>query len=343
MSNKIPIQNIYYMLCYCSDILPDKEIMDRQVIDSVDLLELFAGSLARKLGRLVKKGLYQEYIPVQENTGNLKGKILFDESIKQVTFINAKLFCSYDELSHDIVHNQIIKSILYRLIKHDSVHEQTKTQLKMIYRYFNEIRLVKLDMKMFNQARIHRNNQQYKNILSICRIIAENWLVDETEGPLPYDAFDRDSKRMWELFEGFVRNFYKEELNNVYHTRRERMKWDIHEIILGSEQYIPGMETDITLSNSRRKIIIDTKFHKDVFSETKSGERKIKPANLYQLYAYLSNSPKKDEMVGMLLYPQTDIHVDLAYRMNGYTIKCATVNLNQHWKGIKERLIELVV
>ncbi|WP_103108836.1 5-methylcytosine restriction system specificity protein McrC [Brevibacillus reuszeri] len=342
MSKQIPIQNIYYMLCYCYDVLPEKEAVDVAGIDTNDLLELFANSLVKKLNRFIKKGFYKEYISFQENTSSLKGKLMFDESIKQITFLKAKMYCDYDDFSPDILHNRIIKATIHRLIKSKSIMRKTRDDLNKIYRYFHEIELVRLDRRLFNQTLLHRNNHHYGIVLSICRVLFDHLLVDETTGELIFDDFERDERKMWELFEGFVRNFYSEELKPGYRVKRETIQWDIQQVIRGSENYIPGMHTDICIVSKKKKIIIDTKYHKEVFSKGKNGEDKIKPANLYQMFAYLSNAGRKEEMEGILLYPQSDKQVDLAYRINEYTIKCATVNLNQHWTGIRERLLNMI-
>jgi len=45
---------------------------------------------------------------------------------------------------------------------------------------------------------------------------------------------------------------------------------------------------------------------------------------------------------GMLLYPTVGTSLDLKYRLQGHSIRIATVDLNSDWKSIHNRLLELI-
>ena len=66
------------------------------------------------------------------------------------------------------------------------------------------------------------------------------------------------------------------------------------------------METDISLRDSNRTIIIDTKYYRKTLQSYFNSET-IHSQNLYQLFAYMKNLESKDEQdahaEGMLLYP----------------------------------------
>jgi 5-methylcytosine-specific restriction enzyme subunit McrC len=79
----------------------------------------------------------------------------------------------------------------------------------------------------------------------------------------------------------------------------------------------------------------------------RSYERdKVKSVNLYQLYSYLMQQENGTERnyrtKGILLYPMVSGQYDLLYRYRDHPIEIRTVNLNQHWKGIKKRLSSFV-
>ena len=52
----IPIQNIYYLLCYAWDKLAERDIVDVQPIDQTTLTDLFAQVLINGTHHLVKRG-----------------------------------------------------------------------------------------------------------------------------------------------------------------------------------------------------------------------------------------------------------------------------------------------
>ena len=105
------------------------------------------------------------------------------------------------------------------------------------------------------------------------------------------------------------------------------------------QDFLPRMETDISIKAGNRKIIIDTKFYKEALT-LYHGNQKIKTQNLYQLYAYLNNDPDRHhyQMEGILLYPEVDKPIDIDYNIQGNIIKIKTINLNQKWQGIEDRL-----
>lgn len=340
MANNIPIHNIYYMLSYCAGILP--EVGETQVtnIDETELVELFAGAFVRRLNGFIKRGFYKEYVVQQESSSAIRGKILFKESVATAALTNAKLVCQYDVFSENIVHNQILKATIHTLIKHPTLKKPLKLSLKKMYPYFQHVTLIQLERQHFHQIQLHKQNQNYHIMLEICRIIYEHYLIDEESGKLTFVDFMREG-RMHYVFEGFVRNFYRLE-QRQYKVYRETLSWQVGEILAGEQGLIPKMQTDICLSDSTTKIIIDTKFHNQPLARNYYEEEKIKSENLYQIYSYLSNSLQYDKMVGILLYPQIDKEVHQVFEMNNYLIKVVTVDLAQSWQYIKERLLGII-
>jgi len=328
------------MLSFCSGILPEKKEIEVTGIDKTDLLDLFAEALVKRLSFFVKKNLYKEYIPYEESLATVKGKIQFKESIAQASFVKASLVCHYDEFSSNILHNQILKATIHLLINHSILKKPLKERLKNLYHYFHEINLIQIQNTDFEKIKLHRNNRNYQFILEICSIIHNYTLIDEQSGILSFIDFERDGK-MHEVFESFVRSFYCME-QKEYQVYRETIHWKIGEISNGDGSFIPKMHTDMCLVNKKKKIIIDTKYYEKAFERNFRGEDKIISANLFQLYSYLSNAEKREIMEGILIYPQTDEEINMGFEMNGYTIKIFTVNLNQHWSGIREQLLEII-
>ena len=340
MGSKIPLQNIYYILSYCSGILPEKQEVEVTGIAKTDLLDLFTDTFIKRLSIFIKKGFYKEYIPHEESLATVKGKILFKESVAQASLVKARLICDYDEFSSNIIYNQILKATIHLLINHSTLKKSLKERLKNSYPYFHEIDLIQIRDKDFEKIKIHRNNREYRFLLEICRLIHKYTFIDEQSGDLSFMDFDTNGK-MNEVFESFVRNFYSME-QNEYKVYQETVHWKVGEILKGNERLIPKMQTDMCLVNKRKKIIIDTKYYQKAFEKNYRGEDKVISANLFQLYSYLSNAGRRDFMEGILLYPQTDKEVDMAFEMNGYTIKILTVNLNQHWSGIRNQLLDAI-
>lgn len=343
MDRHIPIKNIYLMLCYAWDRLKEKEIVEVENIDGYSIFDLLSRVLINGINYLIKRGLDREYIGIKEDTSLMKGKIDFNSSMKRMLLIKGKLDCESDDLSYNVLQNQIIKSIMDRLIQTKELNKDLKINLTKLYKNLSEVDTIKLRKKLFGEVEINRNNNYYKFILNICELIYDNLLIDEKTGFSKFKDFERDEKQMAYLFEHFVRNFYKRELNG-YSVSRETIHWDAYSESTNSIKDLPNMQTDITLLSANRKIIIDTKYHRDAFSHNWGG-KKFKSNNLYQIFAYLKNSEVKGGVHknsdGILLYPKVDEEMDFEYIVQGHKIKVKTIDLNADWKIICEKLIKI--
>ena len=110
-------------------------------------------------------------------------------------------------------------------------------------------------------------------------------------------------------------------------------------------QYLPQMETDISLENEEQKIIIDAKYYRETMTTNYDKER-IKSSNLYQLFSYLLNqqdgSEKTKKATGILLYPTVEKDYDLDFKYNDHKIQIRTINLDTNWRNISTRLKKII-
>lgn len=147
MENKIPIKNIYYMLCYAWDRLEQKDIVEVDTIGSNEMLDLFVMVLISGISYLIKRGFHRQYIPYRGEENFIRGKININESIKRKSWIKGKMYCEYDDLSHNVLHNQILKTTINNLILYPSLNEELKDQLIKLYKYFQHIDKISLNKK----------------------------------------------------------------------------------------------------------------------------------------------------------------------------------------------------
>lgn len=337
----IPIENIYYMLCYSWGYLKEKDLVKVENIDRKSLPNLFGRVLSNALKFLIKKGFDREYVNFNEEKSSIRGKILINESIKKLSFLNGRMNCEFDELDYNILQNQIIKTTLKKLISSKLLDKDIKNDLMKIYNHFSEIDIIEINDNFFKKIKIHRNNYFYGFILNICRLINKNLIPNQNKGKSEFRDFLRDEKEMAYVFENFVRNFYKYK-QNQFKVKREDIDWDI-EVIEGNLNYLPKMQTDITLVNNEKKIVIDTKYYKQALKENYNSY-KFNSNNLYQIFSYLSNTKRDNEKsnTGILIYPQVEDSIDFTGRMQDFDIKVKTLNLNQDWKRIEKRLFEII-
>ncbi|MGG0275941.1 5-methylcytosine restriction system specificity protein McrC [Bacillus rhizoplanae] len=339
---QIPIQNIYYLLCYSWDKLSQREIVNLKGLDNLNMVNLFARVLSSVSGTLIRNGLDRSYLTKNEEIRGVKGKIDFSSSLKKLSFYQTKSVCEFDELDYNVLQNKILKTTIRNLLRTVDVEEIYKDKLHKIYRLLDFVDEVPLSKELFRKVRINKNNQIYHLLMSICELIYMNLLVDEKDGKYRFKDFTQDDTEMGYLFEGFVRNFYKKE-QTEFKVRREDIRWYLHSEDENALEYLPKMQTDTTLESSQRKIIIDTKYSKNTF-QINRGKKTIHSSHLYQMYAYLKNIKVKDGRIleGIILYPTVTQEVSFNYTFDDIQVKIRTVNLNRNWQDIHIQLLSIL-
>lgn len=170
-------------------------------------------------------------------------------------------------------------------------------------------------------------------------------LINEETGESKFRDFLRSERQMAALFEKFVRNFYKRE-QRIFRVKAERILWQDVEADEASLSMLPSMKTDVSLESKTRKLVIDTKYYGEALNSY-YGHESVRSAHLYQIFAYLKNLQIQGgecrELEGMLLYPTVGVSLDLRYRIQGHSVRVATVDLNADWQAIHKRLMSLLV
>jgi len=342
---QIPIENIYYLLCYAWNKLDEKERINVSIDDKIELLDLFAKVLINATKTLLKRGIDKSYIDYTEEMPGIKGKIQIGQTLKRNLLFKQRTICTFDSFSANIVSNRILVSTIYRLTRTVGLDKSLKNELAGLQRMLSGIELIEISNSLFKQVRLNRNNRFYGFIMNVCQIIYESTFPSEEHGKYKFSDFTRDDKKMNQLFEAFIRNFYKKEQTKYKTVKKETIEWLFDCTEKSSYQYLPQMETDVTLENDEEKIIIDAKFYREAMAVNYDKE-KIKSANLYQLFSYLLNqyndNVKTRNATGILLYPTVDKEYDLNFCYQGHKIQIRTINLNTNWRNISSRLKSIV-
>ncbi len=344
---QIPILNIYYLLCYAWNKLEERDVVNVEAKDALDIQDLFARVLISGVTYLFKRGLDRGYQTTEENSQRIKGKILFEPTIKHNLCNKSFVWCQFDELDYNVLHNKILKTTIRKLISLRDLDNSLKDELTLLYRRFPPINDIEIKSQLFRLVRLNRNNFFYDFLLKICEIIHHNLLIDEKTGDYKFLDFLRDEKQMNRLFEDFVRNFYIRE-QAEYKVKSEIIPWDT--LPGPSDNYLPNMKTDISLESKKgdRKIVIDTKYYSKGYKTIAQygDQEKLLSSNLYQIYAYMKNLENcggcNGKCEGILLYAAVEDEADHAFWLPGHVLRIKTINLNQDWKQIGRDLKSII-
>lgn len=337
----IPIQNIYYMLSYAFTVLTEQGYKSIETEQFDNVAELCAAILSKGVALQVKRGLGREYIENTEPLSSLRGRIEISESIKTRSILKRQLVCSYDAFSENSYMNRVIKTTM-ELLLHADIAGSQKKEIRKLLVFFANVDV--LDVHAINwKIQYNRNNQTYRMLISICYLVIKGLLQTNTDGTTRLMDF-LDEQRMCRLYEKFILEYYRKEFPQLS-AGASQIRWALDDDI---NDMLPVMQTDITLTQGSKVLIIDAKYYSHT-TQTQYDTRTLHSANLYQIFTYVKNkeaemSGSPHEVSGMLLYARTDeaIQPDNTYHMSGNKISVRTLDLNCDFSAISNQLNNIV-
>lgn len=337
----IKVKNIYYMLTYAFRVLHEENYRNIGTEEFEYVSDLLAAILCKGIASQVKRGLGKDYMQRRETLHSPKGKIEIAVSIKEQTMRSRKLSCIYDSYEENTYLNQILKSIMYCLLRSDEVKPERKKSLKKLMLYFDNVNMIGLKNVHWKGIQYSKNNLTYKMLISMCYLIVQGLLLSEEKGNIKMSKYV-DDRQMHVLYEKFVLAYYQKHYPEL-HPMPSEVDWNEDE---GYFELLPMMKTDITLKYRGKVTIIDTKFYGRMLQYNQLyGSKTLHSGNLYQIFTYVKNKDIKHDgsVSGVLLYAKTEDEeaLDKTYVMSGNRISVKSLDLSQDFNMIKGRLDEV--
>jgi len=346
--------NIIFILAYAFDLkweYLEKEISEIDLQES-SFFELLVFVLVMWTNKLRRQGLFRSFLGMEDEIQRIRGKILFIPSMKSNGLSSNTLCCQFDELSFDILENQILLSTL------EFCEKELVKRRRNVKGEKRQHDIGDLALSTYNLVRLL--SSQVKPILKICRFIYDSAVLYQ-EGDERF--FDIPEDKMSEIFERFLRNYLAEKLKGekIKVESRKPRSWVVSAEELETKvKHIPSIHPDIVIwQKGDPKFVIDAKFYAKAMNKNKwwsknemVGEEKEEREsfkthshNLYQIIAY-TNYYNCD---GLLVYAQTESgsfeelvkinpeyysDKDSCYRRFGFY----TLDLSGDFKSFKTRL-----
>ena len=339
MSDNILIKNIYYMLSYAFKNLDSICNYNADCEEFENIQDLFSVILYKGISNQVKRGLYKEYIELHDKLTTVRGKININETIKTNSLFQKKLICEYDEFSENSYFNRVLKSTCLLLLRKGDIKQDNKRLLKKILIYFSEVNEIDLNRIVWAKISYHRNNITYKMLINICYLVIKGLLMTTDNGDLILNKF-LDNRSLYTLYEKFILEYYRTHYPKL-NANPSFIDWNIPNDTSGIE-FLPIMQSDITLTNGDKTLIIDAKFYSHSM-QTHFDKNSYISHNLYQIYTYVKNKDINNTgtVKGVLLYAKTQDEIpteENTFNMNGNDISIMILDLNQKFEQIKNKM-----
>lgn len=305
------LRYLTYMLSYVYDLKVDESIASTDVENSL-ILELLISIFSRELINEVEKGLYREYISVQDNLRVMRGRFLAGLDAR-TNFVRDRIYCEYDEFSPDNPLNALFAYAI-EVCRRSTKSDENRRRLGILHLMFDDVRAY------YNPHTVihwHRLNERFRHIYHVAVLILQNLTI----------RYDRTGSNDWAfmfdmnlLFEQFVGKIIK----TIEPTT-----------ILQAENNFGNLKLkpDILIPN---RLIIDTKYKKVL------GKEDVKRDDKYQMYVYGKNYGINQTM---LLYPKhlEDVNekLYLGKREEGIELKMRSIELQSEVMSYKNYIQEI--
>lgn len=329
----IKIQNIYYMLAYAFRVLWEQGYASCGTEEFGNTADLLSAILVKGITVQIKHGLSRAYIETTEPLNCPRGKIGVTESIKRQTVIKHQLVCTYDEFSVNSYMNRVLKSTMVLLLRCE-IPKARKKELRNLLLYFKEVETLDIYSIDWN-FRFNRNNQSYRMLMSVCRLIVKGLLQTTSDGSIRLMKF-LDKQYMHHLYEKFILEYYRKHYPQI-NPSASQINWALDDDF---DNMLPVMQSDIMLTYGNKTLIIDAKYY-DRATQRQYNTNTLHSNNLYQIFTYVKNKAADGgEVSGMLLYAKTDEEVqpDNTYLMSGNRISVKSLDLSRDFSEISAQL-----
>jgi len=240
-----------------------------------DLLEIYISIFVSRFLQLFLRDVHRKYELYQANMQFIKGKLLFQETIRKNAYHDYLHYVQYDEFTINTTLNKIFKTVMQRLLSKTS-SSTNKKNLKKALIYLEEVDTIRLSKTLFEKVQFNRINESYHPLLNMARMFYYNLTPGFHEGDEYTFTF---LIPLNDLFEYFVYKLLYKSYNQdssgkevLYQNPRLKLAK-----VNGKGEFT--LKPDITIKeNGEIKIILDAKY--------KNPDQGISQADVYQILTY---------------------------------------------------------
>lgn len=284
------------MLSKCGVLKVNYSEISSSKLYKQSLNEILAYLFSKKLQKELRKGVYGEYVYIEENINSLKGSLRVQEQIKNMASHSSKAFCRFEEFSRDNKLNKILSFFVKEVMKNVK-NKETLKLLRVSEMILGDVDERSITLNEVNNFSFNRLNKPFEDAFTLGKMIV---LGESTLGNSGGNKAYSILFKMNEIFEIYIGKLLKELLyEETVHMQHSKYKLLIKE---ESNRGVFKLIPDIVIEkNGIERVIIDTKW-KSV--ESKFNRHGVKREDLYQMYAYLTRY--KNASTVILLYPYNE-------------------------------------
>ncbi|MCY4369226.1 MAG: hypothetical protein OXF41_07345 [bacterium] len=283
---KLPIDRVLFLISYALDVRrfgPE----EFQFGGAPDLFEAMIPGFVAQVRRSFRRGLLRGYRVEEEALHGVRGRIRFNDQIRDRFGIFPPVEVSYDDFTEDTEMNRLIKAAIVRLGRMRIRSRDARKSLRAFDRVLGQVADVEYQRGTVPDFSFNRLNRHYEPAIRLAQLILRSTSIELSRGVVRSASFLVDMNK---VFEDFMVTALREALGVT-----ER---DFPQGASGRQMWLAGdrirLKPDISWWVGGRCVFVgDLKYKKTDYG--------IPNADLYQLLAYTISA---DLPIGLLIYAQ---------------------------------------
>jgi len=295
---------------------------DLSTTKNKNIYEMFISMFVEYLDELIHKGLKSSYISKEDNQFFLKGKLKFNQHIKQNYIRKERFYVEFDEYMKDRVENRLLKSTIELLLKKTNNYDNKRALRQQLF-IFDEVNISKnydIDISKIN---LHRGMEYYEMPLRFAKVFLKHQSFTSLRGKDNVFAVLFPMETVFEKYMEFVLNNSKDKLG-IDKVRvngkgyKDKNHWLLSDVEDGNCN-MANLQPDYLLEmKSGNNIITDAKWKLFDVKENEDGscsKVNISSGDVYQIFSYLHYYDDIDE-TAYLFVPNTDTTRTITLKYN---------------------------
>ena len=135
--------------------IPEDLAIDVGAVDCPDILNLCGHVLPTGIDRILRRGLDRGYQQHVEESARARGRIDVTETLNAISWLSGRLVCRYEDLSPEVLLNQILRSTVRTLTFAHSLDHGLRDQLHDIDQRLAGITPILLTDAVFRRFQLH--------------------------------------------------------------------------------------------------------------------------------------------------------------------------------------------
>ncbi len=265
-----------------------------------NIYEMFITLFVQSMDILIHKGIKSDYILQEGNQFFLKGKLKFNQHIKQNYIHKERFYVETDEYLQDRTANRLLKSTIALLLKKTNNYENKRNLRQQLF-IFDEVQLSNNHEMDFKKVNKYRGMEHYDLPLRFAEVFLMHKSFTSMRGKDNVFALLFPMEKVFENYMEFVLNKSKELLG----IKKVRVNGYSGDYLLSNNLINQQPDYLLEMMDGNESIITDAKWKLFDITESKNGRKiNISSADVYQVFSYLHYYKSKN--IAYIFAPKTE-------------------------------------